>query len=230
MTESPNALGLLQLMRLTSPALPVGGFTGSEGLEYAVEAGWVCDESSALDWLGGRLRSSLSALEVPLLRRFQDAWRSGANEQLRGGGAKQRPPPPNRESAELWEQDSAMGRALARLLVSLDCGRAEPWTEHPDASYACSFALAADHWGIAPDSAAAGFVYGWCETQVAAAVKLVPLGQTAGQRLLGALIEDIPGCVREGLARADTEIGSSEPGLAIASALPATQHARLFRS
>ena len=123
-----------------------------------------------------------------------------------------------------------MGRALARLLVSLGCSRAGPWTEHADASYACSFALAADHWDIPPESAATGYVYAWCENQVTAAVKLVPLGQTAGQRLIGALIRDIPNCVSEGLAREDAEIGSSEPGLGIASALHETQHARLFRS
>lgn len=227
MTEPASALGLLQLLRLTSPALPVGAFTGSDGLEYAVEAGWVRDEAGALDWLGGRLRRSLSALEVPLLRRFQEAWRDGADAQLLRWSGYLRA---SRESAELWEQDSAMGRALARLLVSLGCARAKPWTEHADASYACSFALAADHWEIAPESAAAGYVYAWCENQVAAAVKLVPLGQTAGQRLIGALIQDIPGCVRQGLELEDAEIGSSEPGLAIASALHATQHARLFRS
>ena len=61
-------------------------------------------------------------------------------------------------------------------------------------------------------------------------MKLVPLGQTAGQRLLGELIEDIPVCVRDGLDLEDDEIGSSEPGLAIASALHETQYARLFRA
>ncbi len=227
MTEPAGALGLLQLLRLASPSLPVGAFTGSDALEYAVAAGWVRDEASALDWIGGRLRRSLSALDVPLLRRFQAAWRSGAEAQLVRWSAYLRA---SRESAELWEQDNAIGHALARLLVSLGCSVARPWTEHADASYPCSFALAAHHWDIPPENAAAGYVYAWCENQVAAAVKLVPLGQTAGQRLIGALIQDIPGCVREGLALEDAEVGSSEPGLAIASALHETQHARLFRS
>ena len=227
MTEPAGVLGLLQLLRLASPTLPVGGFTGSDALEYAVAAGWVRDEASACDWIGGRLRQSLPALDVPLLRRFQAAWRSGADEPLARWSAYLRA---SRESAELLEQDNAMGRALARLLVSLGCSKARPWTEHRDASYPCSFALAAHHWHITPENAAAGYVYAWCENQVAAAVKLVPLGQTAGQRLLGALIQDIPSCVKRGLDLEDAEIGSSEPGLAIASALHETQYARLFRA
>ena len=104
------------------------------------------------------------------------------------------------------------------------------WAEHSDANYPCSFALAAHHWQIPPRNAAAGYVYAWCENQVVAAIKLVPLGHTAGQRLLAALIKDIPNCVQEGLDRKDAEVGSSEPGLAIASALHETQYARLFRA
>ena len=227
MSEPAGALALLQLLRLTSPGLPIGAFTGSDALEYAVLAGWVRDEASALDWIGGRLRRSLPALDVPLLRRFQSAWCSGAEEPLARWSAYLRA---SRESAELWEQDHALGRALARLLVSLGCSRAEPWIENAGANYPCSFALAAHYWNIVPESAAAGYVYAWCENQVGAAVKLVPLGHTAGQRLLGALIRDIPNCVREGLDLEDSEIGSSEPGLAIASALHETQYARLFRA
>ena len=227
MIEPAGDLGLLPLLRLASPALPVGAFTGSDGLETAVAAGWVRDEASSLDWSGGRLRRSLSALDVPLLRRFQAAWRNGAEAQLTRWSAYLRA---SRESAELWEQDNAVGRALARLLTSLGCSEARPWIERADASYPCSFALAAHHWGVPPENAAVGYAYAWCENQVAAVVKLVPLGQTAGQRLIGALIRDIPNCVSEGLAREDAEIGSSEPGLGIASALHETQHARLFRS
>ena len=227
MADRAGALGLLQLLRLASPSLPVGAFTGSDGLEYAVEAGWVRDEASALDWIGGRLRRSLCSLDVPLLRRFQAAWRSGAEAELVRWSAHLRA---SRESAELREQDNAIGRALARLLASMGCCEARPWTKRADASYPCSFALAAHHWDIAPENAATGYVYAWLENQVAAAVKLVPLGQTAGQRLIGVLIRDIPSCVAEGFGLPDAELGSSEPGLAIASALHETQYVRLFRS
>ena len=227
MSEPATAPDLLPLLRLASSALPVGSFTGSEALEYAVAAGWVHDEVSARDWIGGRMRHSLSTLDVALLRRFQAAGRVGAQDPLERWSAYLRA---SRESSELREHDNAMGRALARLLLSLGCARARPWTQHADASYACSFALAAHHWGIAPEPAATRYVIAWCESQVAAVVKLVPLGQTAGQRLIGALIKDIPRCVSDGLALEDAEVGASEPGLAIASALHETQYARLFRS
>lgn len=227
MTDTNTTFGRLQLLRLTSPTLPVGAFTGSDALEYAVAADWVHDEASAGAWIGGRLRRSLSTLDVPLLRRFQAAWRSQSQSQLAYWSAYLRA---SRESAELWEQDNAIGKTLARLLASLGCSEASDWTDHPAASYPCSFALAAHHWRIPLEEAAAGYVYAWCENQVSAAVKLVPLGQTAGQRLLGELIEDIPVCVRDGLDLEDDEIGSSEPGLAIASALHETQYARLFRA
>ena len=227
MTEASTDFRRLQLLRLTSPTLPVGAFTGSDALEYAVEANWVHDEGSAEAWIGGRLRRSLPTLDVPLLRRFVTAWDRSSPEQLSNWSAFLRA---SRESAELWEQDNAVGKALARLLASLGCSEAEGWIHHPAANYPCSYALAAHHWGIPLEAAAEGFVYAWCENQVAAAVKLVPLGQTAGQRLLGRLLEDIPACVETGLALEDGEIGSSEPGLAIASALHETQYARLFRA
>jgi len=226
MTEGPESLGLLQLLRLASPALPIGAFTGSDALEYAVSADWVRDEAGALDWIGGRLRRSLPALEVPLLQRFQAAWHRDDASKLTHWSAYLRA---SREASEIWEQENAVGRALARLLCSLGCRAARQWTNRPDTSYPCSFSLAAHHWGIPPETAATGYVYAWCENQVAAAVKLVPLGQTAGQRLLGALIRDIPACVRKGFDRDDADIGSSEPGLAIASARHETQYARLFR-
>ena len=227
MPESVNGTSLLQLLRLASPALPVGAFTGSEALEYAVFAGWVEDEAGARAWIGGRLRRSLTELDLPLLHRFYAAWSEGDEARVARWSAYLRA---SREAAELWEQDRSIGHALARLLVSLGCVRARGWAEHPDASYPCLFALAASHWSIDLEIAATGYAYSWCENQVAAAVKLVPLGQTAGQRLIGALIDDIPDCIEHGLGLGDAELGSSEPGLAIASSLHETQYARLFRS
>jgi urease accessory protein len=70
----------------------------------------------------------------------------------------------------------------------------------------------------------------WAENQVLAAIKLVPLGQTSGQKLLSSAIEIIPDLVLIGLALQDTEIGFTNPGQGIASALHETQYTRLFRS
>lgn len=218
---------LLSLLRLVSPALPVGAFTGSDGLEYAVDAGWVADEAGARRWIGGRLRDAIARVDVPLLRRFHDAWRMGSERHLARWSDFLRA---SREADELWRHDQALGRALARLLHGEGSRAAKSWMEHPGTSFPGSFALAAFEWGIPLRDAAQGYAFAWCENQVAAAVKLIPLGQTAGQNVLRSVIRDIPEAVSVGLTLEDDAIGASEPGLAIASALHETQHARLFRS
>ncbi len=70
----------------------------------------------------------------------------------------------------------------------------------------------------------------WAENQVLAAIKLVPLGQTDGQKLLSSAIEMIPDQVVIGLSLKDAELGYTSPGQGIASALHETQYTRLFRS
>ena len=220
-------LGRLGLLRLVSPSLPVGAYAGSEGLEYAVEAGWLPGESEVLEWLGGRLAHSLCRLDIPLLARFHAAWRAGDSAALARWSAFL---VASRETAELAAHDRSLGRALARLLGDLGVARARPLAEGANASYPAAFALAADEWSIPLEAAAEGYLFAWLEGQVAAAIKLVPLGQTQGQRILGALLGEIPRLAAEGCALADDAIGFSEPGLAIASALHESQYARLFRS
>ena len=227
MKNSFQSGSLLQLLRIVSPALPVGAYAGSEGLEYAVEAGWVSNEEQALEWIRGRLRHSLTHLDIPLLARFQAAWSLDDQASLDAWSAFL---DASRETSELAAHDRSLGRALARLLADLGIERAESLSQQSDVSYVCAFALATDHWGIDLISSAHGYLFAWCESQVAAAVKLVPLGQTQGQRVIGALVGEIPDQVDRGLAISDSEIGLSEPGLAIASALHETQYSRLFRS
>ena len=218
---------LLSLLRLASPALPIGAYAGSEALEYAVDAGWVADEAAAGEWIGGRLSHSQTFVEVPLLARLYAAWEDDEPERLRQWSAFARA---SRGAAELWAQDHSLGTALARLLAQLGVEKAAPWVTRADCSYLTSFALAAQTWNIPLCAAATGYLFSWCESQVGAAIKLVPLGQSAGQKILGELMTRIPLCVEHGLACSDDEIGASEPGLAIASALHESQYTRLFRS
>jgi len=205
----------------------VGAYAGSEGLEYAVEAGWLPGESEVLEWLGGRLAHSLCRLDIPLLARFHAAWRADDPEAVTRWSAFL---VASRETEELAAHDRSLGRALARLLGDLGVDRARPLAEGANASYPAAFALAAEEWSIPLEAAAEGYLFAWLEGQVAAAIKLVPLGQTQGQRILGALLGEIPRLAAEGCALADDAIGFSEPGLAIASALHESQYARLFRS
>ena len=219
--------GRLALLRLVSPSLPVGAYAGSEGLEYAVEAGWLSGEDEVLEWLRGRLRHSLSLLDIPLLARFLEAWQRDDGEALARWSIFLIAA---RETGELAAHDRSLGRALARLLGDLGEARAQPFGLGPHVNYPAAFALAADAWSIPLEAAAEGYLFAWLESQVAAAVKLVPLGQTQGQRILGELMSEIPRLAAQGCALEDDAIGFSEPGLAIASALHESQYARLFRS
>lgn len=216
----------LHLWRLISPALPIGAYAYSQGLESAVESGWVRDESEARDWILGQLRHSLSALDVPVLARLHRAWEdddpAAARRWCRFVQA-------SRESAELLAQERQLGGALQRLLTDLGVMRACTEATEP-VSQLRMFALAAVHWSIPLREAAAGYLWSWCEAQVAAAIKLVPLGQTAGQRILTDCIAAIPGAVDTGLALEEDAMGAAAPGVGLAAARHETQYSRLFRS
>jgi urease accessory protein len=90
--------------------------------------------------------------------------------------------------------------------------------------------LAAVRWGISLNDAAHGFLWMWAENKVLCAMKLIPLGQTDGQKILSAVIETISRVVNQGLGLPDEDIGYTAPGQGIASALHETQYTRLFRS
>jgi len=220
-------LALLRLLQLTSPALPVGAFAYSQGLEWAVNAGWVIDEESAGAWIGGLLEHAIAHLEIPLLARLHAAWCAGDGEAVVFWNAWLGAA---RESAELLAEDRHMGTALARLLTDLGLEEARPWVTSGEGTFATLFALAAWRWEIPLRSAAIGLVWAWAENQVAAATKLVPLGQTAAQRLLSGLQPLIPAAVDRGLTLEEPDIGQGAPALAAGCALHETQYSRLFRS
>ena len=222
-----NGLAQLRLMQLVSPALPIGGFTYSQGLEYAVEAGWVKDVPSLQDWLLGLIEDSISYLEVPLLARLYQACASGDQGKLEQWS---RYLLAARETFELRQEEQQRARALTRLLIDLDVAQAREWKATLELCQSAPFALAAHHWDIRILDAAQGFVWSWLENMVAAAIKLVPLGQTDGQRVQLALAEALPEAVHKGLRLTDDQIGASAPMMALASSLHETQYTRLFRS
>ncbi|MGH8475106.1 MAG: urease accessory protein UreF [Methylococcales bacterium] len=219
-------LALVRLLHLVSPALPVGAFSYSQGLERAVEDRVVHDEKSAKDWIGGVFDQALSRLDAPVLARFVDAWSERDidrteywNHYLLAC----------RETRELRDEDSQLGRALARLLDGLGF----PETHRNIAqkvSFAMLFGFAAAEWQIPKAQAVSGYLWAWLENQVLAAIKLLPLGQLAGQRMLFELAQRIPASVERALAMRDDQIGGALPFLAIASSRHETQYTRLFRS
>jgi urease accessory protein len=224
---------LLDLLWLASPALPVGGFSYSEGLEAAVEAGLVHDQASAGDWLADQLHLCLSRSDLAVVARAVPAWTRGdgaAVATLNDWVAH------TRESHEFAQQTQQMGRSLAEWLRHR--AHEEPGDPRvamlaalaPAPTWPVSFALAAERTGAPLPDTLAAYAFGWAENLVQAAVRAVPLGQTAGQRILGRLADEIPRAVDTALALADAARQSYAPMLAILSAQHETQYSRLFRS
>jgi len=221
------APALLRLLQLVSPALPIGGYNFSQGLEYAIEVGWVRDEASALAWIDGLMRASVGTLDVPVLRRLHAAGSAQDDEAV---SRWSRFLIASRETSELRAEDRHLGRSLAKVLAEAGLARARAWQTRSDATFATLFALGCTHWHVGADQCAWGYLWTWAENQVLAAVKAVPLGQSAGQRMLDALIDRIPHVALSAASLPDEDIGSAAPMHLIASAAHETQYTRLFRS
>jgi len=221
-----SVTALLRLLHLCSPALPVGAYAYSQGLEYAIGASWVYDEESTFEWLHGIARRGFGSLDLPVLLRLRRAWSGRDEPQVRAWTAWLLA---SRETSESRAEDLHLGRALARILAGLDMPEARAW-ENARPAFATLFALASVRWNIPDREAMSGYLWSWSENQVLAAVKLIPLGQSAGQRLLHRLIEGIPGVVDRASALRDDELGSSAISQLAAIALHETQYTRLFRS
>jgi urease accessory protein len=212
----------VRLWQLISPTLPVGGFSYSQGLEQAVEAGLVSDEASAANWIEGVLRHGIRSTDLPILKRILSAWSRGERERALAWNDRLLA---MRETSELRFEDRAMGGALARLMPKLGL-------EVPDRplSFTAAFGISASQCGINEHEAMAGFAWTWAELQVAAAVKLVPLGHSSGQRLLWNLGTALDEIVEAAAGLDDENVGMSLPGFAIVSAKHEIQYTRLFRS
>ncbi|WP_455202404.1 urease accessory protein UreF [Kaarinaea lacus] len=226
-TMNSSPASSLRLWQLISPALPIGAFAYSQGLEYAVEEGWVKDETTAAQWIIGIINHSLSSLDIPVLARLYEAWQTRDMDKVIYWNRYLQA---SRESSELLTEDRQIGGTLKQLLTNLEIPEVSNWPEPEPPGFATMFALAASHWRITLNETCQGFLWSWSENQVAAAIKLIPLGQTAGQRILSKVIDEIPAAVKRGLKRTDEEIGMAAHGLGITSALHETQYTRLFRS
>ena len=225
-----KAAALLQLMRLASPSLPVGGFSYSEGIESAVETGRVSDEATAERWLVDQLHLALARSDLPVVAHALAAWRSGdaaGIESLNQWVAT------TRETAELRQQSEQMGRSLAVWLQHR--GTADPRLVrlealHPAPTWPIAFALAAADSDATARDVLVAFAAGWGENMVQATMKAVPLGQLAAQRLLLTLSTEIVAVVDSALVVAVADMQAFTPMLAILSAQHENQYSRLFRS
>jgi urease accessory protein len=218
---------LLAALRLASPALPIGAFAYSQGLEQAVELGHVSDRATATDWILGVLRHAIACFDLPLLARLWQAWHEDDElEAVRLDGWVLA----GRESGELQIEERHLGAALIRLLRDTDERSDAPLPAVTPISYVAAFALFSVRSGVSQMVTLASYAYAWLEHQVSAATRLVPLGQTDAQRILKGGLAQVAGLLDRALDTPEDEIGTATPGLAIASARHEIQHTRLFRS
>ncbi|MHB1677420.1 MAG: urease accessory protein UreF [Sulfuriferula sp.] len=221
------SIALVRLLQLASPTLPVGAYTYSQGLEWAVETGWVKDESGALVWIGDCLAFGNARFEAVYLAHMLEAWRAGDMARLAELDADF---VASRESAELRAETLQMGYSLARLLNDLSAFPSTGIQDFTEPSFPLAWSCAAAAWDIDDATAVTGYLWAWTENQVIAAVKAIPLGQTAGQRLLLELGGRLPQLGREALQMQIEHSRNYLPAFALASSCHETQYTRLFRS
>lgn len=221
---------LTRLLQLASPALPVGAYTYSQGLEWATETGSVRDEATTEDWLGNLLDTSVRRYEAPMLARLIDAWRQADHARVMALNDDYLA---SRETAELRAETIQMGYSLVRLLRELEefsATELAPLAALSPAAFPAAWSFAAVAWEIPTPHAVTAAIWAWLENQVMAAVKLVPLGQTAGQRLLLRLGKRIATIAQASIELPDAQLSNFAPGYAIASSRHERQYSRLFRS
>jgi urease accessory protein len=231
----PDRVGFLRLLQLASPALPVGAFAYSQGLEAAVAAGFVNDEESTARWILGVLAHCLVWQELPIFERLHAAAGAGDAAAVRRWNDLLFA---TRATAELQAEERHLGAALARVLGTLgiaspfdrvaDSSDPRPWRSIP--TFAALFAVASAAWHIDGRTAMEAFAFTWSESQTSAAVRLIPLGQSAGVRVLARAADAIPHAVQVALSVREEDLGAAAPGQALLSTGHETQYSRLFRS
>jgi urease accessory protein len=231
---------LLHLLWLASPALPVGGFSYSEGLEAAIDAGLVNGEAQAAEWLVEQLHLTLARSDLAVIAQAVRAWRRGDMSRIRALNSWLLQ---TRESAELRLQTEQMGRSLREWLRHLPGADAAilDFAATLEPAYPVMYALCAlcaaagqadarDDGNVGERNVLLAYAFGWAENMMQAALKAVPLGQTSGQRILARLAAEIPAAVEHALELPDQERQAYSPMLAILSSRHETQYSRLFRS
>jgi urease accessory protein len=232
---SPDAGGLallplVRLLQLASPVLPIGAYSYSQGLERVVEDGTVRDAATAQAWIGDVLEWVVAPGEAAVAWRLLTAAQHADWARFATWNAWFRA---SRETAELRAETEQTGGSLAKLAADLgllDAPARDVLSALAPVTLPAAYALAVRGFAVPVNAALTAYAWSWLENQVLAAVKLVPLGQVAGQRLLVALGARIPQVVATAITRADDELSTFAPGLALASARHETQYTRLFRS
>ena len=226
-----SSLQIARLLQLASPALPVGAYTYSQGLEWVVESGVIRDETTAGRWIADLLQQGIGRYEAPLVASLMAAWHAENTPEIERMNDEFLA---SRESAELRAETAQMGFSLARLVRDLRDPRLaivqDTLAGLGETAFPTGWSGIAAIWQIAPAGAVTAYLWSWAENQVMAALKAVPLGQASGQRLLAELGGMIPAIASAALELPEAEWSNFTPAFAIACARHETQYSRLFRS
>ncbi|MES3022330.1 MAG: urease accessory protein UreF [Pseudomonadota bacterium] len=220
-----NAGALLHLLQFASPALPIGGYSYSQGLESALEAGIVHDPDSARAWIVRYLHEVMAAWDAPLFWRLLKAFEARDNASVMLWNERFIA---SRDSAEFRAETIQMGYSLKNLVAEL--GVADTGMLAGDTGLPTAFACAVDALGIPHEEALLALLFGWAENQVLVCVKSIPVGQVAGQRMLLSLRDEIVLAASHARTLADDDMSNWSPGLSILSMRHEVQHGRLYRS
>jgi urease accessory protein len=222
-----DVIPMMRLMQLASSALPVGAYSYSEGVEYLVECGKIDSSDRLQHWLRRELSCGSIRVETAILVR---AYEAIASQNINALWEWNDWLSATRETEELRHQSWQMGQSLVRLLQNLQPSLDLLLPRDKNYNFAIAFAIAAQRWQIDLEATAIGYLYSWASNLVGAGVKLIPLGQTAGQQMLGDLQLLIANAVREVMHLDDENLEACTWGLSLASMAHETQYARLFRS
>jgi urease accessory protein len=223
-----SPITLARLLQLSSQALPIGGYSHSQGLEAAIDQRIVTDEASLLRWISDVLEFSMQSFEIPSMLSMAAAW---ARSDPAAIGALNEEFLSTRESAEIRAAAVQMGFSLCSLvcmLPDLPTGTIDTLRSIREPSLPCVWSATTTAWEIEPQDSVMGYLWTWIENQVLVAVKAVPIGQSAGQRVLLAMGSRIAGVAAD--PRSGDDYSNFSPGLAILSSQHETQYSRLFRS
>ena len=224
------ATALLHLLQLCSPSLPVGAYSYSQGLEAAMESGYVKDEASARAWIVDMLDEVVARFEAPVTWRLLQAFAERDAEAIAFWNALFIA---SRDSAEFRAETIQMGYSLGKLLPELVPDDAELLAllgAQAELPFPTALAAAAVALQVPADEALLGMLFSWAENQVLACVKSVPLGQVAGQRLLLSMRPHIEQAAAVARTLADDELSNWSPGLSLLSMQHEVQYSRLYRS
>jgi urease accessory protein len=225
---SPDTL--MRLMWLASPALAVGGFSYSEGLESAVEQGWVFDESTASAWLVDQMYLCQAKGDWSLVAQAITTWSHFKEDELQ---TLNQWVLMTRETHEFTLQCVQMGRSLLNWLKTHQDSQ-DPrvlWCSGLDTpTWPIVYALALYLSRSDVQSALVTLAFGWAENMAQTAMKTIPLGQIAGQKILNQLVSEIPNAIELAIQTHPSERQLFSPHLSILSSLHEHQYSRLFRS